>query len=90
MTNDQPVEVCHYDRDGKSDGESATDTTYWRHQLARGSGGCNVTVASAGHGDDGPVQGLWQGVEHGVGLVLLQSIPEPSKYQHAHADSHTQ
>ena len=36
--------------------------------------GGNVTVAGAGHGDDGPVQGLGQSVEHRVWLILLQRV----------------
>ena len=42
----------------------------------------------AGHGDDGPVEGLGQGVEGGVGLVLLQRVRQTREYEHAHADRH--
>ena len=55
--------------------------------------GCNRTVSTltcAGHSDDGPVQCLGQGVEHGVGLVLLQGVPQASEYQHPHAHCHRQ
>ena len=33
----------------------------------------------AGHGDDGPVQGLRQGVEHRPWLVLLQGVGQASE-----------
>ena len=47
--------------------------------------GGDVTIAGAGHGDDGPVQGLGQSVEHCVRLILLQSVAQASEYQHPHA-----
>ena len=47
-------------------------------------------LTCAGHGDDGPVEGLGQCVEHGVGLVLLQGVPQPGKDQHPHAHRHCQ
>ena len=47
-------------------------------------------VTCAGHGDDGPVQGLGQRVEHRVRLVLLQGVAQPGEYQHPHADRHTE
>ena len=89
-STDQPVEVSHNDRDGQRDGEGATNAAYGRHELARGSGGGNVSVPGAGHSDDGPVQGLGQGVEHGVRLILLQGIGHASADQHAHAHCHGQ
>ena len=49
-----------------------------------------LNLTCAGHGYDGPVQGLWEGVEHGVGLVLLQGVPQPSEDEHPHADRHRQ
>ena len=50
---------------------------------------CTVLYCTcAGHGDDGPVEGLGQGVEHGAGLVLLQRVGQTSEDQHAHAHSH--
>ena len=48
----------------------------------------NLTCAC--HGYDGPVQGLGEGVEHGVGLVLLQGVPQPREDEHPHADRHRQ
>ena len=44
----------------------------------------------AGHGDDGPVQGLGQGVEHRAGLVLLQGVGQAREDQHPHAHRHAQ
>ena len=72
MDNKQviPVEVGHDDGDGQGDAQGAADAADAGHQLTRGSGGGDVTVAGAGHGDDGPVQGLRQGEEHRVRLVL--------------------
>ena len=49
-----------------------------------------VDVTCAGHGDDGPVEGLGQRVEHRVRLVLLQGVAQPREYQHAHADRHAE
>ena len=65
-----PVEVGHDDGDGEGDAQGAADAADAGHQFARGSGGGNVTIASAGHGDDGPVQSLRQGEEHRVRLIL--------------------
>ena len=48
------------------------------------------TPTCAGHGDDGPVEGLGQGVEGGAGLILLQGVGQAREYQHPHADSHGQ
>ena len=42
----------------------------------------------AGHGDDGPVQGLGQSVEHRPWLVLLQGVGQASENQHPHAYCH--
>ena len=86
----EPVEVSDNDGDGQSDAEHSTDGTQRSNKLASCREGSHVTVSGAGHGDDGPVQGLWQGVEHRVGLILLQSISQASEDQHAHADRHTQ
>ena len=47
---------------------------------------CHLT--GAGHGDDGPVQGLGQSVEHRVRLILLERVGQASEYQHPHADRH--
>ena len=47
-------------------------------------------VTCAGHGDDGPVQGLGQGVEHCAGLVLLQGVGQAREDQHPHAHCHAQ
>ena len=47
-------------------------------------------LTCAGHGDDGPVEGLGQGVEGGAGLILLQGVGQASEYEHPHADSHGQ
>ena len=44
----------------------------------------------AGHGDDCPVECLRQGVEHGVGLILLQGVTQAGEYQHSHRDCHGQ
>ena len=52
--------------------------------------GGDVSVAGAGHGDDGPVEGLGQSVEHRVLLVLLQGVAQASEDQHPHADCHAQ
>ena len=52
--------------------------------------GGDVTIAGAGHGDDGPVQGLGQRVERRVLLVLLQGVAQASEDQHPHADCHAQ
>ena len=53
-----PVEVCDNDGDGKGDAEHSTDGAQRGNKLPSRSPGGNVTVSSAGHGDDGPVQGL--------------------------------
>ena len=45
-------------------------------------------LTRAGHGDDGPVEGLGQGVELGVRLVLLEGVGQARKDQHPHADCH--
>ena len=45
-------------------------------------------LTGAGHGDDGPVQGLGQSVELGVRLILLEGVGQARKDQHAHADCH--
>ena len=45
-------------------------------------------LTCAGHGDDCPVEGLREGVEHCVRFILLQGISEASKDEHAHADRH--
>ena len=47
-----------------------------------------LALTCTGHGDDGPVQGLGQCVEHRVRLVLLQGVGQACEYQHPHADSH--
>ena len=47
-------------------------------------------VTCAGHCDDGPVESLGEGVEHGVGFVLLQGVAKTGKDQHTHAYRHTQ
>ena len=47
-------------------------------------------LTCAGHGDDGPVEGLGQRVERRVRLVLLQGVGQACEYQHPHADSHTE
>ena len=86
----RPVEVSYNDGDGQSDAENSTDGAEWGHQLPGRGPGWDVPVARAGHGDDGPVQGLGQRVEHRVRLVLLQGVAQPSEYQHAHADRHTE
>ena len=86
----RPVEVCYNDWNGQSDAEDSTDGTEWGHQLPGRGAGRDIAVARAGHGDDGPVQGLGQRVEHCVRLVLLQGVAEPGEYQHSHADSHTE
>ena len=65
-----PVEVGNDDGDGEGDAQSAADAADAGHQFARGSGGGDVTIAGAGHSDDGPVQGLRQGEEHRVRLIL--------------------
>ena len=85
---DEPVEVGHNDRDGQSDAESPADAAEGGDQLARGRGRSYVAVARAGHGDDGPVQGLGQRVEHRVRLVLLQGVGQAGHDQHAHRDRH--
>ena len=79
-----PVKVGDNDWNGKRDAEHAADGTQRRYKLAGSRPGGNVTVPGAGHGDDGPVQGLGQRVEHRVRLVLLQSVAQASEYQHAH------
>ena len=48
-----------------------TSKVYQRFLLPGG----DVPVSSASHGDDGPVEGLGQGVEHCVGLILLEGVP---------------
>ena len=49
-----------------------------------------LDVTCAGHGDNGPVKGLGQSVEHCPRLILLQSIGQPREDQHPHAHSHAQ
>jgi hypothetical protein len=49
-----------------------------------------MILTCAGHSDDGPVEGLWQGVELGVRLVLLKGVAQPREDEHAHAHGHAQ
>ena len=51
---------------------------------------CDSLFTCAGHGNDGPIEGLWKCVEHGVGLVLLKRVAQAREDQHAHAHSHAQ
>ena len=37
---------------------------------------CDSLFTCAGHGNDGPIEGLWKCVEHGVGLVLLKRVAQ--------------
>ena len=83
-----PVEVRDNDWNGQSDAENSTDGTEWRYELPPWRLRSDVSIASAGHGDDGPVQGLGQRIERRVRLVLLQGVGQACEYQHPHADSH--
>ena len=47
-------------------------------------------ITCAGHGNDGPIEGLRESVEHGVGLVLLKRVAQAREDQHTHAHSHAQ
>ena len=100
-----PVEVGHDDGDGEGDAEHAADGAQRPNKLAGSGQGSNVSIAwclvseslwlpdgvtCAGHGDDGPVQGLGQGVEHCARLILLQGVGQAREDQHAHADRHAQ
>ena len=50
----------------------------------------NVGCTRACHGDDGPIQSLWQSVKPSVRFIFFQCITEPSEDEHSHAYSHTQ
>ena len=85
-----PVEVCDNDRNGESDTEYSTDGAQWSDEFSSSGLGSHISVPSAGHGDDRPVEGLGQGVEGGVGFIFLQSVGQASEDQHTHADCHGQ
>ena len=86
----EPVEVGDDNGYWKSDAKYSTDGAQWSNKLARCSERSNISVPSAGHGDDRPVESLGQSVEHRVLLVLLQSVGQTSEDQHPHADCHAQ
>ena len=86
----EPVEVGDDNGYWKSDAKYSTDGAQWSNKLARCSERSHISVPSAGHGDDRPVEGLGQSVEGGVGFILLQSVGQASEDQHAHADCHGQ
>ena len=85
-----PIKVCYNDRNWQCNTKSSTNAANWCHQLARCSGRSDVTIARAGHCNDGPVERLWQRVEHGLGLIFLKCIGKTCANQHAHAHCHCQ